>query len=141
MCPHCGAPAPARASYKPGGEWRSEKTVRGRPLVHVAWGKDPVTGKVRVADGVIAIGQFAKGDVAIGQFAYGKYFALGQFAASWGLAIGQFAIAPLCIAMLGAGLFTLALVGVGLKMFGMVGVSLWDLIRGTGGVLVPPKDG
>lgn len=109
--------------------------------MHVAWGKDPVTGKVRIADGVVAIGQFAKGDIAIGQFAYGKYFALGQFAASLGLAIGQFAIAPLCVAMLGAGLFTLALVGVGFKMFGMVGISLWDLVRGTGGVLVPAKDG
>ena len=118
LCPHCGAPFPANPRYRSGGEWVSQKMVGDRPLVHVAWGRNPQTGKMRVAKGVIAIGQFAKGDIAIGQFAFGKYFALGQFAASWVAAIGQFAAAPLAIGMLAIGAFIIALIGVGLKLIG-----------------------
>lgn len=134
MCPHCGAPM-RKGWYGPmgtGGEIKSKAMVGDRPLYHIAWGRDPATGKMRVAKGIFALGQFAKGEVAVGQFAYGRFFALGQFAASWGLAIGQFAIAPLCVAMVGLGLITVALFGVGLlKMVGMFGWSLLD------GVLTP----
>jgi hypothetical protein len=112
-CPHCGAHDPLNPKFTLGGEWAGARMVGNRPLVHIAWGRDPQTGKLRVANGVIAIGQFAKGDVAIGQLAYGKCFALGQLAASWVAAIGMLAIGLFAI-----GAFIVALIGLGLKLIG-----------------------
>jgi hypothetical protein len=109
-CPHCGAPYPARQAWRGWGyEYKSEKRIFGMPLVHVAFGRDE-QGKLRVAKGVIAIGQFAKGGIAIGQFALGAVFALGQFALA-PIALGQFALG-----ILSAGQFGIGIVG-GLGMF------------------------
>ncbi|HEV8323132.1 MAG TPA: hypothetical protein VG389_16070 [Myxococcota bacterium] len=97
----------ARAGY----EYKSRVTVWGLPLVHVAYGIDPVTGRRRVARGVLAVGQAAFGVVAVGQLAVGVVavgqlgvgvllgvgqlaaglVALGQFAAAVRAAVGQFA--------------------------------------------------
>lgn len=54
-----------------GYEYRSEQTVFGWPLVHVAFGINPENGLPRVAQGIIAIGNFAIGVVAVGGFAAG----------------------------------------------------------------------
>src|SRR5262249_20814132 len=65
-------PAPPQATaavpvQRPSGfEYRSKRTLWGWPLVHLAWGIDPQTGRKRVARGIIAIG-----DLAIGGFALG----------------------------------------------------------------------
>lgn len=139
MCPHCGQPLKkvpfGYYGGKVGGEYKSKTMINGRPLWHVAWGRDPNTGKMRVANGIFALGQFAKGEFAVGQFAYGRFFALGQFAASWGVGIGQFAIAPFCVGMFGIGLFTTALFGIGLlKVISLFGWSPLD------GVVFPPPD-
>lgn len=120
-CPHCGAPYPSRAEWKGTGfEWKSEATYLGYPLVHVAFGRNE-RGRLRVAKGVIAIGQFAIGAItfaqfgigflfgfgqfilgltAIAQFAVGPYFAIGQFAAGH-IAIGQFVVAHYGLAQAG----------------------------------------
>ena len=94
-CPNCGHPmisevARAGAPRWRGYQWRTEAEILGWPLVHVAWGRDKHTGRLLVARGVIAIGQFAIGLVSIAQFGIGFLFAFGQFAGGW-LAIGQFA--------------------------------------------------
>jgi len=79
-CPHCGLPLrPVRfPSY--GFEWKSSRTFLGYPLVHIAIGRTP-EGKLRVARGIIAIGQFGIGLICVAQFGVGLLFGFGQFVA------------------------------------------------------------
>ena len=120
-------------------EFRSHQAVAGRPLVCIAAGRDPETGKMAVADGIIAIGQWARGWLAIGQFASGNV-SVGQFATGRIAAVGQFAVAPLAlgqfsIAVAGIGQFVIAGTGIfqaGLTWFGGIGVQIWDLSRFLG---------
>lgn len=78
-CPHCGAPRPAEASWSGTGfEWKSARTWWGYPLVHIAFGRDS-RGKLRVAKGIIAIGQFGVGLITVAQFGVGLLFGFGQF--------------------------------------------------------------
>jgi hypothetical protein len=70
MCPYCGFPvAGGPFSY----EYRSAQTLFGLPLVHIVRGPglNPVTGKVRVAKGIIAIGRIAMGGLAMGGLSVG----------------------------------------------------------------------
>src|SRR5712692_676376 len=76
-----------------GYEYRSKTTVFGWPLVHIATGIDPMTGRKRIARGVIAFG-----DVAIGGLAFGGC-AIGIFAIG-GLALGLIAFGGMAIGML-----------------------------------------
>ena len=72
-----------------GFEWRTRAQIYGWPLVHVAVGRAE-NGRMRVAKGVVAIGQFAVGLVTFAQFGVGVLFGFGQF--MLGLtAIAQFA--------------------------------------------------
>lgn len=107
-----------------GHEYKSSITVLGLPLLHIAQGVDPATGKPRIARGIIAIGNvaigvfamggiamggltfgglsvgvlalggFAVGGVAIGGAALGAVMALGGMALSFGFAFGGLALAP-----------------------------------------------
>ena len=76
-CPHCGAPRMKTEAYrrmvKPdwGFEWRLGPEILGIPLAHVAIGRKD--GKLRVAKGIIAVGQFAIGYYGLGQIAF-SYF-------------------------------------------------------------------
>ncbi len=56
---------------KQGGEWTSKQRVFGLPLVHIATGYDPLTGRIRIAKGIIAIGNVAVGGVAVGGVSLG----------------------------------------------------------------------
>ena len=105
LCPQCGAPGPGRMGMY---EYRSSRTWRGLPLLHVVKGPpiDLVTGKLRVAKGVIAIGNVAVGIIAIGGAAIGVLSlgglslgllalggsAIGLLAAFGGMAIGGLAV-------------------------------------------------
>jgi len=120
-CPHCGAPYPAKKSWKgPGFEWKSQTMIYGFPLVHIAFGRNE-HGKFRVAKGIIAIGQFAIGLIAIAQFGIGILFGFGQFilgvtaiaqvAITAYFAIGQFAVGYIAIGQLALGYYVLAQVG------------------------------
>jgi predicted Ser/Thr protein kinase len=60
------ASAPAR-----GRDYRTRQVLLGLPLVHVAWGIDPATGRPRVAKGILAVGPVAVGVVAVGFSAWG----------------------------------------------------------------------
>ncbi|MCK4625105.1 MAG: protein kinase, partial [Phycisphaerae bacterium] len=73
-----------------GWEYRSKRTLFGLPLVHVANGMDPGTGRPREARGIIAYGAKARGVIAIGGQAYGVV-AVGGFAAGL-IAFGGFAL-------------------------------------------------
>jgi Protein kinase domain len=100
-------------------EYRSKATLFGWPLVHVATGVDPTTGRRRSAKGIIAVGTaprgvIAFGDVAVGVIACGIFgygvislsvvavgiVACGSVAAGLLMAMGGMAIAP--VAMGGA---------------------------------------
>lgn len=83
-------------------EWTSHRTLVGRPLVQIANGRCPETGKMAVARGFVAIGQRSKGVVAIGQFASGAV-AIGQFSVGV-LAIGQFSLGLVAIGEFAAGI-------------------------------------
>jgi hypothetical protein len=99
-----------------GYEWKSKSNIAGIPFVHVAFGWNPETGNLRVARGIIAIGQFGIGLITIAQFGIGLLFALGQFVAG-ACAIGQFA----------AGIFfALGQFAAGMQAIGQITVSSGD---------------
>jgi len=72
-------------------DWKSEATLFGWPLIHIAQGYDPESGRPRVAKGIIAIGDIAIGGLAIGGAAFGGVtfggFSLGILSLG-GMAIG-----------------------------------------------------
>ncbi len=59
--------------YGYGYEYRSSLTIAGVPLLHICAGIDPRTMRLRVARGVIAIGDIAVGLIAIGGLACGLF--------------------------------------------------------------------
>jgi len=120
-CPHCGAPFPARKKWQGRGfEWKSKQTFYGYPLVHVAFGRD-AQNRIRVAKGVIAIGQFGIGLITFAQFGVGILFGFGQFILGiTGLAqfaitaffgVGQFATGYVAIGQFALGYYALAQLG------------------------------
>ena len=98
---------------KLGYEYRSRATLFGWPLVHVASGVDPATGRKRSARGVIALGSLPRGVIAFGDYAIGV------------VACGIF----------GVGLVSVSIIGVGVLAVGSVVVGLW---MGMGGAVLAP---
>ena len=105
MCPNCGYSAgKGLFAY----EYRSQTELFGLPLVHIVYGMgiNPLTGRLRVAKGIIAIGNIAVGGVAIGGVSLGILslggmalgvaafggLALGLLLALGGMAVGYVAI-------------------------------------------------
>ncbi len=90
-----------------GFEYRSALTIGSWPLVHIASGVDPVTMRLRVAKGIIAIGNVAVGVIAVGGVAgglaafgglsVGLILALGGAALGAGLSIGGLAVGSVAI--------------------------------------------
>lgn len=115
-CPKCGHPmkqVPDPCPRWRGFEWKSKTKVLGWPLVHVAFGRDKQTGKLLVAKGIIAIGQFALGLVTIAQFGVGVLFGLGQFVGGV-VTVGQFALGI----YFGLGQFATGITAIGQFAFG-----------------------
>src|SRR5262245_28270828 len=99
MCPHCGAPHPARESWNGWGyEYKSPMAIAGLPLLHISFRYRPDRRPV-VARGIVAIGQFGCGIVCIAQFGIGL-ISIAQFTIA-GFALGQFALAYSLIAQFG----------------------------------------
>jgi hypothetical protein len=111
-----------------GFEWKSQRTVYGWPLVHVAFGRE-ASGKFRVAKGVIAIGQFGIGLFTIAQIGVGFLFGFGQ------VMVGLTAIAQVAVTVLfGFGQFASGVAAVGQVVLayyglGQVGLAahLWSI--------------
>ena len=128
-CPHCGFPLKAEQQAPPpprrywGWEWKSKARILDWPLVHVAIGRDRKTGKLLVAKGVIAIGQFAFGLITIAQFGIGAVFGFGQFvggayaigqvALGVNFGLGQLATGITAIGQFAFGKYVLAQIGIG----------------------------
>jgi hypothetical protein len=93
--------------YGVGWEYRSSIALGSWPLVHLCFGRDPVTYRPRVAKGVIAVGNAAVGVLAIGGAAFGLVTvgglsiglvgAVGGAALGAGLSIGGFAVGTIAI--------------------------------------------
>src|SRR6266699_2651956 len=86
---------PPHVRHALGCEYRSKQTLFGLPLVHVTWGVDLSTGKLKVARGILAVGPKAIGVVAFGGMAAG-IFAFG------GLGMGLLSVGGMAIGLLGA---------------------------------------
>ncbi len=96
-----------------GYEYKSAITVWGWPLLHIAQGIDPESGRPRVAKGIIAIGNTALGGVAIGGIAVGVItlggmalglVSLGGLSIGLAVALGGVALGGLAIGGLAGGL-------------------------------------
>jgi predicted Ser/Thr protein kinase len=100
-----------------GRQWKSQATLFGWPVVHVAFGINPRTGEKLVAKGIIAIGDIAIGGIASGGLSFGIVsigglalginafggLALGLQTAFGGLSIGGLAFGGLAIGLIAAG--------------------------------------
>ena len=101
-----------------GYEYRSKLELFGWPLIHIAQGIDPDTGRFRVARGIIAIGNVAIGLLAVGGLALGGLtlggVSLGLFAfggiAFGGVALGGVSVA-LCLAAGGLAISAMYAIG------------------------------
>jgi len=120
-CPHCGYPI--RGGY--GYEYRSERQLFGLPLVHIVSGNriDPVTGKLRVAKGIIAIGPIALGGLALGGSAIGVV-------SFGGAALGLIAVGGAAIGVL----LVLGGLAIGLVAIGGAAIGYYALGGGVIGV-------
>lgn len=115
--------------YFNGFEYKSKRTLLGRPLLHVAHGIDPATGRKRTARGFFAFGDRAIGVVAFGGYARGL-FACGGMAvgvvAFGGMSIGVFSLGGLAIALL------LAFGGLSVGLLATGGMALgWGAVGGV----------
>jgi len=110
--------------YMWGYEYQSSLKLFGWPLIHIAQGLNPETGRPRVAKGIIAIG-----DIAIGVFAIGG-LALG------GLALGGLGIGILALGGIALGGITLG--GLSLALYFAVGGLAVSAMYAIGGLALAP---
>ncbi len=124
VCHHCGAPLwPTHTPRRFGFEWKSAQTFFGYPLIHIAFGTNS-QGKVQVAKGIIAIGQFAVGLITVAQFGVGLLLGLGQFILA-PVAVGQFAGGL----VVGVGQLATGIIAHGQFVAGYYAAGEFDLIR------------
>jgi hypothetical protein len=107
-----------------------------------------VTGRLLVARGVVAIGQFAVGLITVAQFGIGVLFGLGQFVGGFAavgqfalglfFGLGQFATGLTAIGQIAAGWYVLAQAGWGAHVWSdrvrdpeavRHFMQLWDVLR------------
>ncbi len=85
-----------------GYEYRSKASIGSWPLLHIAFNKDPLTGKAKRARGIIAVGMHARGVVALGLFSYGLF--------AWGVvSFGLIASGVVCLGVFSSGVLSIAL--------------------------------
>ena len=132
------APVPPR--FPSGVDYKSKSTLFGWPLVHVATGVDPATGRARIARGIIAIGGGAVGVVAFGGMAAGGFavggvslgivsfggcslgvLALGGLSVGLLMALGGLAVAPVAIGGQAVGIWALGAQALGVHKFQVAG--------------------
>lgn len=104
-------------------EFTSHSTLFNVPLLHITWGRHPVTMRKVTAKGIVAIGKFAIGGLAIGHVSCGA-IAIGQLGLGVFLGLGQattglFALGQLAIGgLIGIGQFTCGHMAIGQIAFG-----------------------
>jgi len=130
-CPECGAEISSKARQCPqcghpvyrGFEWKSRASVLGYPLVHVAFGRSKETGRLLVAKGVVAIGQFGIGAITFAQFGIGFVFGFGQCVLGT-IAVGQLALGiSFGLGQLATGLTAIGQVALGRHVLAQIGIG------------------
>ena len=111
--------APARSC-----DYRTQQSLFGHPLIHVAWGVDPATGRLRVAKGILAVGPAAFGVIAVGFSAWGLF--------PCGLVAGGL----LPVGLLAVGFWSVGLAAAGTQATGLLALAFW---RAVGLVAVAPS--
>lgn len=119
-------------------EWKSKTTLFGLPLIHIAIGgtigleEGRWRLRLKVAKGIIAIGQFAFGVITIAQFGIGLLFGFGQ------IILGLTAVAQVALGVIfGLGQVATGYVAIGqfvlLAYYGLAcignAVYLWSQTR------------
>ena len=125
------APMPATASAnwnELNYEYKSRAHIGSWPLLHIAFGKNEQTGRMKRARGIIALGNHATGVLALGVFAHGL-FAWGVL--SWGLlscgvlSFGVVSLGVVSLALFGSyGVFALAPFAFGVTAIGYVAAGM-----------------
>jgi len=120
VCPKCGHPMKPLADLQRitrrfwrGYEWKTKTQILGWPLIHIAVGRNQETGRLMIAKGIIAIGQFGIGIITIAEFGIGVLFGLGQFVGGI-FCIGQVALGVI----FGLGQFACGITAIGQFAFG-----------------------
>lgn len=110
-----------RKVFHVGYEYKSKKTIKGRPFIHIN------IGRGKKARGFIAIGNDAKGVVAIGGKAKG-IFSLGGLSLGLisigGISLGLFSIAGISLALL------MSIGGISIAPFAIGGIAIGILTLG-----------
>ena len=106
-----GSPQSAR-----GRDYRSRQTLFGLPLVHVAWGIDPATGRPRIAKGIVAVGPVAYGVTAVGFSAWGLL--------PCGLVAGGF----WPVGLFAVGFWAVGLAAAGYQVVGLLAMAFWHAV-------------
>jgi hypothetical protein len=119
-------PDEARKPRPCGYEWRTESTLYGLPLIHVAWGRDK-DGRKLIAKGIIGIGQYAMGLISISQFGIGAIcitqFGIGLFA------VAQFSIALASVSQFTVAIYTITQMGISYEGIGQHLLRVKELMR------------
>ena len=113
-----------------GVDWRSRAALFGVPVVHVAFGRD-AQGRLRLAKGIIAVGQFGIGVITVAQFGVGLLGGVGQLILGT-VTVAQFAIGSLlAIGQFAAGYIAVGQFVLGYYALGQAGwaSALWSLTR------------
>jgi len=118
MCPHCGAPYPAKEKWNDWGfEYKTKTTILGLPLLHISFKYRP-NGMPVPAKGIISIGQFGIGIINISQFGLGI------------VSISQFTIAIFALAQIGIAYSLIAQIGLYIdKGYGQIVKNIIELIK------------
>jgi hypothetical protein len=99
-------------------EYVSKLAVLGWPLVHIAAGRDPETGRDREARGILALGRQATGLFAVGLVARGVC-AVGVFATGV-LAVGTFALGGAVVGAVALGIRAVGAIAAGRRATGAI---------------------
>jgi hypothetical protein len=125
-------------------DYKSKAMLFGLPLVHVATGRDPSTGRKRIAKGIIAVGNVAVGALAIGGFAVGGVtvggvslrvisigglsvgilLAIGGCALGAGLSAGGLAVSTIAVGGMAVGCYAIGVGVAGIHTLSGAGVDL-----------------
>ena len=111
--PGGAAPSTGRTDF----EYLSAQTLFGLPLIHIAFSRDSSGRRMRLASGIIAIGDMAIGAVAVGAFCFG------------GITFGGIGFGLMSFAGIALGVLT-ALGGIGIAAFSTAGFSTGFIAHG-----------
>lgn len=106
-------------------ERKSEKTVFGMPLYHVARNAHGFFAVGLKARGVIAVGLYARGVISLGGLSMGV-LSLGLLSIGL-LALGTFALGLLAFGAIALGIFTAGAISVGVVSFGALSIGAFSV--------------